>query len=113
MKKFIVLYHSPADAMEQTMNATPEQMAEGMKMWTNWAQKTGDKLVEMGSPLANGQQIRMDGTVKNSDKNVSGYSIIQAESMEDAKALFKGHPHLGWNPDAYVEIHETMQIPGM
>lgn len=114
MKKFLVLYHAPAEAMAQTMNTTPEQQAEGMKMWMNWAQKCGSNLVEMGAPLMNGQQLSPDGAVSNSTRNVSGYSIIQAENMEQAKAMLEGHPHTsGWNKDATIEVHETMEMPGM
>ena len=51
MKKFIVIYHAPADAMEQTANTSPEDQAKGMEMWMQWAQKCGDKLVDMGAPL--------------------------------------------------------------
>jgi hypothetical protein len=64
--------------------------------------------------LTNGQEIFVDGSVKPSTKNVSGYSILQAENMEEAKSLLQGHPHLGpWNPQATIEVHETMVIPGM
>jgi hypothetical protein len=31
MTKFVVIYHAPASAVEQMSDATPEQMAEGMK----------------------------------------------------------------------------------
>jgi hypothetical protein len=114
MKKFLVLYHAPVESMEQTMNVTPEQQAEGMKAWMDWAKKTGSHLVEMGSPLMNGQTLRPDGSVNTSEKNVSGYSIVQAENMEEAKALFQGHPHIaGWNADASIEVHEFMPLPGM
>ncbi len=114
MKKFIVLYHVPKEAMAQTMNLTPEQQAKGMEMWAQWAQKCGNNLHDMGSPLMNGQQLSSDGSTRESAKNVSGYSILQAENMEAAKAMLNGHPHIsGWNPDATIEVHETMALPGM
>jgi hypothetical protein len=31
MKKFMVIYHAPAEAVAQMESATPEQKAEGMK----------------------------------------------------------------------------------
>ena len=51
--------------------------------------------------------------MKKSRKNVNGYSIVQAESLDKAKKLFKGHPHLKANPECTIEIHEVMPIPGM
>lgn len=113
MKKFIVIYHAPIDAMAQTANSTPEEQAKGMEAWMVWAQKCGEKLVDMGAPLMNGQQLNPNGTSQNSAKNVAGYSVLQAENMEEAKALLKGHPHLGWNAACSIEVHETMPLPGM
>ncbi|GAB3646077.1 hypothetical protein GCM10028791_05440 [Echinicola sediminis] len=112
MKKFIVLYHAPADAMEQTANTSPEDQAKGMEAWMAWAKKCGDKLVDLGAPLANGQALGPNGS-SSSDKEVAGYSILQAKDMEEAKALLKGHPHLGWGKGCSIEVHETMSLPGM
>lgn len=114
MKKFIVLYHAPVDAMEQTANISPEDQQKGMQEWMNWAQRVGNKLVDMGQPLMNGQQLTPQGVSRSSDKNVSGYSILEAENLEEAKSLLDGHPHLnGWNADCTIEVHEAMPIPGM
>jgi hypothetical protein len=114
MKKFLVTYHAPVNAMEQTTNVPPEQMAKGMELWMNWAKRCGDKLLDMGSPLVNGQSLHPDGSVHKSTKQVCGYSIVQAENMDEAKGLMAGHPHTsGWSPDATIEVHEQMIIPGM
>lgn len=113
MKKFLVLYHAPIDAMQQTSQASPEEQAKGMEAWMKWAQDCGDKLVDLGTPLTNGQQLSPDGESKQSGKTVAGYSILQAENMDDAKSLLKGHPHLGWNADCLIEVHESMALPGM
>jgi len=91
---------------------TAAQQAEGMKAWMAWAQKCGDQLVDLGSPLANGQALTPAGSTA-STKEVAGYSILQAENMKAAKALLKGHPHLGWNAACSIEVYETMPIPGM
>jgi hypothetical protein len=112
MKKFIVIYHAPADAQMGTAQMTPEQQAEGMKAWMTWAQKCGDKLVDIGAPLANGQALTPKGS-SASKKEVAGYSVLQAKTMDEAKALLKGHPHLAWNAACSIEVYETMPIPGM
>jgi len=112
MKKFVVLYHAPVDAVTQTASATPEQQAKGMEMWMQWAKKCGNKLVDLGSPLANGQQLTPGGKSKSSGSDIVGYSILQADNMDDAKSLLQAHPHLGWNADCSIEVHETMALPG-
>ena len=112
MKKFIVIYHAPTDAQMETSNATSEEQAKGMEAWMAWAKRCGGKLVDLGSPLANGQSLTPTGS-SPSTKGVAGYSVLQAENIDEAKALLKGHPHLGWNAACSIEVHETMEIPGM
>lgn len=110
MKKFIVIYHMPKNAVEGMKDASPEDMKKGMESWMVWAQKCGSSLIDMGTPLANGQKITKDGT-SPSDKSVVGYSILQAENMEDAVELLKGHPHLEWASGCEIEVHESMPLP--
>jgi hypothetical protein len=113
MKKFIVIYHAPMDALKQMESMTKEQQAEGMKGWMVWASKCGNKLVDLGAPLTGGQKVNPDGTAAASNKDVCGYSILQAKDMDEAKALLQGHPHLGWNAVCSIELHEAMPLPGM
>lgn len=112
MKKFIVLYHAPAKAMQETANSTPEEMKKGMEQWMQWAQKCGDKLVDMGTPLEGGQKLNASGSSEPSKKEVVGYSILQANDMNEAKSLLQGHPHLMWRNDCEIEVHESMPLPG-
>ena len=111
MKNFVVIYHAPASFMEQAQNATPEEMQKGMKAWMEWAAKCGDALVDFGAPLAGGQKLSTSGS-SPSDKDVAGYSILQAEDMDGAKALLQGHPHLEWTAGCEIEVHEAMPPPG-
>ena len=76
MKKYIVIYHAPLDAMEETTNTSPEEQAKVMEAWMTWAKKCGDKLVDLGAPLSNGQQMNPDGKSTGSKKNVAGYSVF-------------------------------------
>ncbi|MDA1347959.1 MAG: YciI family protein [Chloroflexi bacterium] len=110
MTKFVVTYHAPVAAFDQMKDATPEDMAEGMKAWMAWAEKCGDGLVDMGTPLAGGQKMTRSGATP-SDRGVAGYSILQAENMDAAKALLEGHPHLEWAPGCEIEVHESMPMP--
>ena len=110
MKKYIVTYHAPAEALQQTENFTPEQMAEGMKPWMERAERCGDGLLDIGTPLGGGQKISDSGSFP-SDKNVVGYSILQAECMEETQDMLKGHPHLGWTGGCEIEVHESLSLP--
>ena len=110
MKKFIVIYHSTPESMAQMASATPEQKAEGMKPWLAWKDKVGDHLVDFGAPLMGGIKISPDGAAAASTKEVSGYSIMQAESMEQAQSLLADHPHNAWNAGCAIEVHEAIEM---
>ena len=112
MKKFIVTYQAPIDASWKTQESTPEEMEEGMKAWMAWAQKCGDKLVDMGTPLGNGIALSPGGSSENSESRIIGYSILQADNMEETRSLLKDHPHLDWNAECEIDVHESLAMPG-
>jgi len=112
MKKYIVTYHAPAELLQQSQEATPEEIEKGMEGWNNWAKKCGDRLIDIGNPLVNGQILKPDGNSENSTQGVCGYSILQAENMDEAKKLLDGHPHLLWDSSCKIEVHESMPLPG-
>ena len=114
MKKFLILYNAPVDAMTQAAGASPKQQAKGMEAWMQWAKKAGAHLVEMGSPLTNARQLSSEGKITSVKNQIVGYSILEAENMDGAIALLNGHPHVsGWSVDATIEIEESMALPGM
>ena len=112
MKKFVVIYHADNSVMEMMSKSTPEQMKEEMGKWQVWAEKCGTGLVDIGTPLANGQHMSESGS-PSSDKGVMGYSILQAESMDEAKKMMEAHPHLSFGVGCDIEVHESLPTPGM
>lgn len=111
MKKFIVIYHSPAPSEEQMANVKPEEFKAMMDMWTAWGERCGDGLVEMGAPLSGGQVLSASAGRENSDRQVSGYSVLQAENIDAAMALLDGHPHLHGGREGHsIEMHETVPM---
>jgi hypothetical protein len=99
MKKFLVLYRSSVSAAEQMAAATPEQAQAGMAAWMDWEEQNRDAIVELGSPLGG-------------DSDVSGYSIVQAESKDAAAELFEDHPHLHMPGGSSIELLEFLPLPG-
>ena len=113
MKQFMVTYHAPASAMEQMAQmgtASAEEQKEAMGPWVAWAERCGSALVDQGSPLMGGQTLSKSGS-SPSDKGVVGYSILQAEDMQAAKALLQDHPHLDWVAGGEIEVYESMHGP--
>ena len=110
MKNFVVIYHAPTAAIEQMSSASPEEMQKGMEPWMASVAKCGDGLVDLGTTLAGGQKLSDSGS-SPSDKNVVGYSILQAEDIQGVIAMLQGHPHLEWASGCEIEVHESMPLP--
>jgi hypothetical protein len=111
MTKFVYIYHAPTMPADATP-PSPEQMEAVMSEWNAWAGKVGDGLVDFGTPLAGGVRVTKDGT-SASEREVAGYTIIEAPDMDAALALAKDHPHLNMPGGCEIEVHEAQQIPGM
>lgn len=109
MTKYLVLYHAPKSAREQMASASPEQAKAGMDMWMNWMKRVGTGIVDMGAPTGDGAVV---GGSKPAGDHVGGYGVLQAESLDAAKKLLDGHPHLHM-PGGWIELLEIIKLPGM
>jgi len=110
MSKFLVIYHAPAEAMTEGANSSQVEQDAGMDAWTRWAKRCGEHLVELGNPLGPSVKLTAEGEVLASTREVAGYSILEADSLQQATSLMEGHPHTAWRPDAEIEIHEIMPL---
>ena len=103
--KYLVLYRAKMTAREQMAQGTPEQAQAGMEAWTAWAERAGDAVIDLGSPLA---VVEAGG---DSGDPIGGYSIFQADSHETLASILEGHPHLSMG--GTVETLEFLTMPGM
>jgi YCII-related domain len=111
MTKYVFVFHAPVPPADATP-PDPEQVDAVMGAWNAWAGKVGDRMVDFGTPLANGVRVTPDGTTPSS-REVAGYSIIEADSLDAAVDLAKVHPHLSMPGGCEIEVHEAQPIPGM
>jgi hypothetical protein len=107
MSKFIYLYAGPVRSMQ---DQTEEGAAGQMEAWGSWIGKAGTALVDVGSPFGARASIAGDGTdAVPSAQN--GYSIVEAEDLDAAKALLAGHPFItAGDPDYAVEVFELVPM---
>jgi hypothetical protein len=103
VSKYLLLYRGPATRME---DFTPEQSAEQMKAWGDWMGRVGPALVDGGAPFGPRTSVGDDGSSPAvSDQN--GYTIVEAGSIDGARALTDGHPFLAEGKGRYaIEIFE-------
>ena len=111
MTKYLFIYHAPTTPADAAP-PTPEQMEAVMGQWNAWSTQVGDRMVDFGTPLAGGVQVTPEGT-SPSTREVAGYTLIEADSMDDALALAQDHPHLNMPGGCTIEVHEALPVPGM
>jgi hypothetical protein len=109
MATFMFLYRGPATPME---DVTPEQGAEQLAAWTDWIQRVGPALVDPGKPFGASAAVVDDGSAGTAgDQN--GYSVLEADTLEAAKAHADKHPFLAEGKGRFrVEIFELLPMPG-
>jgi len=110
MAKYILLYRGPATPLE---DITPELGAEQAEQWTSWMGRVGKAMVDFGNPFGERAAVVDDGT-SGEPTDLNGYSIIEADSLDAAKALVEGHPFLTEGNGRFaVEVFELAPVPGM
>jgi hypothetical protein len=103
MANFLLTFHGGS------MPETKEEQDQVMKAWTDWFGTLGDRLVDGGNPISNVKTIAPGGSVTDGASNrPSGYSVIKADSIDDAVELAKGCPVL--EGGANVVVAETFPV---
>ena len=111
MNKYLVVYHAPLSYHEKVKEMKPEEKMAEMGKWHEWSENCGDAMVDMGAPLKGGMKV-MKSSNKTGTREVVGYSMIQAKSMDAAMEIMKSHPHLLQDNSCEIEIHEATPMPG-
>jgi len=90
MPKFIFAYHG------NPQFETNEAGAAHMVAWRAWSQGLGDAVIDPGMPIGPSKTVNMDGSVTDGGgaNPLSGITIVQAATIEDAIGMAKGCPHL-------------------
>jgi len=103
MANFLLTFHGGGP-----MPATKEEQDQVMKSWTDWFGALGDSLVDGGNPISQARAISPDGSVMEATSAPSGYSILKADSLDQAVALSKGCPVLAGG--STVLVSETFPV---
>ena len=103
---FVVLVYTGGTYLE-----TEEESAKVMAAWGAWMEGLGEALVNGGNPFGpQAKNIGSDGTVSDGAVGTpaTGYSIVQADSLDEAVTLAKGCPH--WQHAGQISVYETFQM---
>jgi hypothetical protein len=99
--KYLLSYHG---------GSVPTTEAEGAKImaaWVAWFEKLGQAIIDPGNPVAKAVTVASNGATSDGGGSnpVTGYSMILAESIDQAVALTKDCPILA--AGGSIEISET------
>jgi hypothetical protein len=90
------------------MADTEEEQQERMAAWQAFLGGLGDSLVDMGNPFGPSATVTAGGGNGSAPNHLSGYSIITADSLEEATEKAKGAPVL--DGGGTVEVYEALEV---
>ena len=96
--------------LDESQRQAREQ--EGMQAWNAWGEQHQAAIVDHGAPLGRTKRITREG-IADTRNNLAAYTVVRAESHEQAAALFENHPHFTIFPGDGVEVMECLPMPKM
>jgi hypothetical protein len=100
MKNYVYIYHS---------TQTTPPTAEALGAWGEWFETLQDNLVDSGNPITQAKAVLKNGAVEKKGDTVVGYSVIKANSLDEAIELAKNSPLAG-APGGEIRVYETGQM---
>ena len=91
--------------------SSPEEGKQHFAKYKEWLSSLGDAAISPANPFKNTKTVNSDGTVTTgSTTSMSGYTIIEADSMETALKIAKACPFL--DVGGSLEVSELIQMSG-
>lgn len=105
MAKFVLLYTGGG------MPETEAEQAQVMKDWADWYTGLGDAVADPGNPIGPvSKKIASTGDVSDGSGEplVTGYTILSADSLDEAVKMAKKCPVLAGGSD--ITVFETFDV---
>ena len=91
--------------------SSPEEGKKHFAKYREWLSSLGDSAVSPANPLKGTNTVSPDGSVATGGTTaMSGYTIVEADSMEAALEMAKDCPFL--EVGGSLEVSELIQMPG-
>jgi hypothetical protein len=103
MAKYLLLYGGGS------MPESEAEMAAVTKAWTDWFTELGPAVVDPGNPFnSDSKTISAGPTIVDAKATASGYSVIEADSLDQAAKFAESCPVLLGG--AQVMVFETFDV---
>lgn len=88
---------------------TKDEQDAVMAAWGAWYGELGTAVTDRGNPFGASREVTSDGTsTQDARSNLSGYTIVSADSLEAATKMAAGCPVL--SDGGRVEVYETFDV---
>jgi hypothetical protein len=87
------------------MSSTDAEREAAMAAWGAWFGKLGPAIVDPGNPFVGSSTVGPSGA---SESALTGYTVIDADSLDVASGLTEGCPVLGQGGS--VDVYETVEV---
>ena len=104
MGKFVLIYTGGG------MPESEEEQAAVMAAWGAWYEGLGASITDGGNPFGASKNVSSNGVSDGAvgSPPATGYTIIAADSLDDAVAKVGNHPHIGYG--GQVSVFETFEM---
>ncbi|MEM8859029.1 MAG: hypothetical protein AAGD96_11955 [Chloroflexota bacterium] len=104
MTNFVLVYSGG------TFPQDPAEQQAVRAAWGAWYGKMGESIADGGNPFSSAKQVTADGVSDGhgNGERLTGYTIISADSIDEAVALTDNHPHT--QHGGTVTVYETFQM---
>ena len=90
--------------------SSPEEGKKHMSKYMEWLSSLGDAAISPANPLKDTRTVKSDGSVVSGGaSSMSGFTVIEVESMEAALVIAKACPFL--DVGGSLEVSELMKMP--
>jgi hypothetical protein len=105
MAKYLFVYHGGGKGPTD-----PAEVKKVMDAWGAWFGSMGSAVIDGGNPVGKSSTVKSDGSLADGGgpNPASGYSLIEASSLEDAHKKAKGCPLL--KAGGTIEIAQAMDM---
>jgi len=100
MSRFLITYHGSG------MPDDPALMEQAKAAFGSWVDGAGEAIVDPGAPVQTVTQVATEGATEA--VQIGGYSIIQADSVDAARAVLSSHPYVARG--GTLQVNQILEV---